>query len=128
MRVGLVISITGQLLVSFSVVYVLPFIMCLWDRDFQDAGHYVFAGLVNFVIGKVASRGFHRPRVLYRAEALAVVAFTWLVVALLAAIPFVLAGLQLEDALFEAMSGLTGTGATILTDFEAHTRGFFLTS
>jgi trk system potassium uptake protein len=126
MRLGLVISVIGQLLVSFSVVYAIPFAMCLWDQDWADAGHYLLAGLVNLAIGWVASRNFERPRVFYRAEALAVVAFTWLVVSFLAAIPFVFAGLQLEDALFEAMSGLTGTGATILTDFSGYSRGFFL--
>ena len=47
----------------------------------------------------------------------AIVAATWLVIAHLAAIPYVWAGLGFIDALFESMSGLTTTGATMLTDF-----------
>ena len=54
------------------------------------------------------------------------VAFTWFVVAILGAIPYVLADLSLADALFESMSGITGTGATVLTDFSQYSRGFFL--
>lgn len=126
MRVGLVISVIGQLVVLFAGVFVFPMLLCVWDGNLIEAGHYLFSGLITFVIGAVASRGFVRPRVLYRAEALAVVAFTWLAAVFLAATPYVLAGLSVEDALFEAMSGLTGTGATILTDFSLFSRGFFL--
>ena len=42
---------------------------------------------------------------------------TWLLIAHLAAIPYVWAGLGSVDALFESMSGLTTTGATVFTDF-----------
>jgi trk system potassium uptake protein TrkH len=53
-----------------------------------------------------------------RAEALVSVALIWLLVPLLGAIPFWLAGkMTYLDALFEAMSGVTTTGATVLADF-----------
>ena len=44
----------------------------------------------------------------------------WLSVSLFAAIPFVVSGTipDLSSALFESVSGVTGTGATILTDVE----------
>jgi trk system potassium uptake protein len=40
-------------------------------------------------------------------------------------VPYVFAGLGYIDAFFEAMSGLTTTGATILRDFSPYGRGFF---
>ncbi len=126
MRIGLVVSIIGQLLVSFSFAYLIPVVMCMWDNDWDDAMHYLLAGVIHFGVGFAVSRGFQRPRVLYRAEALAVVALMWLVVAVLGALPYVLANLSIEDALFESMSGITGTGATVLTDFSQYSRGFFL--
>lgn len=46
-------------------------------------------------------------------------------IAHLAAIPYVWAGLGPIDALFESMSGLTTTGATVITDFTAFGRGVF---
>jgi trk system potassium uptake protein TrkH len=48
-----------------------------------------------------------------------------MVLAHLAAIPYVVAGLGFIDALFESMSGLTTTGATIFTDYTAYGRGIF---
>jgi trk system potassium uptake protein TrkH len=56
---------------------------------------------------------------------MAVVAATWLGVAHVAAVPYVWAGLSPVDALFESMSGLTTTGATVLTDFDALGRAMF---
>jgi len=48
---------------------------------------------------------------------------TWLVVAVLGAVPYVWVGLTPIDALFESMSGFTTTGATIFTDFSSFGRG-----
>ena len=65
-----------------------------------------------------------------RREGLAVVAMGWLVGALFAALPFILASNspefsnniieRLANSYFESMSGLTTTGASILTDIEAN--------
>ena len=56
-------------------------------------------------------------------EGFLVVSLTWLVAAVLGALPYVLSGEdQISspiDAYFEAMSGFTTTGATVLTDIEA---------
>ena len=60
-----------------------------------------------------------------RVEGLAVVSASWLLIAHLAALPYVWAGLGPIDALFEAMSGLTTTGATIFRDFSLYGRGIF---
>lgn len=54
-----------------------------------------------------------------RREALLAVTLVWLAAALCGAVPFVLgAGLSPVDAFFEAMSGLTTTGATVIADIE----------
>uniref|UniRef100_UPI0034540E19 TrkH family potassium uptake protein n=1 Tax=uncultured Meiothermus sp. TaxID=157471 RepID=UPI0034540E19 len=54
-----------------------------------------------------------------RAEALLSIALIWLLVPALGAIPFwISGGMHYLDALFEAMSGFTTTGATVLADFE----------
>ncbi|MFR6086320.1 MAG: TrkH family potassium uptake protein [Oscillospiraceae bacterium] len=54
-----------------------------------------------------------------------VVAMAWVVLCLFGAVPYVLSGAvpHYADALFETASGLTTTGATILTDVEAMPRG-----
>ena len=58
-------------------------------------------------------------RTLRRREATLVVAAIWLVSGMFGALPFVLdAGFSPVDAFFEAVSGFTTTGATIVTDIE----------
>lgn len=53
-------------------------------------------------------------------EALASVLLTWLVMPAVGALPYLFAfGFGPVDAMFEAMSGFTTTGATTITDFEA---------
>ena len=51
---------------------------------------------------------------------------SWLLVALFAAIPFLGHGLSYVDAVFEAMSGLTTTGATVITGLDTLPRGILL--
>ncbi len=59
------------------------------------------------------------PRKLSRRDATLAVALIWAGAGVFGALPFILgARLPAQDALFEAVSGFTTTGATILTDIE----------
>jgi trk system potassium uptake protein TrkH len=53
-------------------------------------------------------------------QAFLLTTLSWLVIALFGALPFALANLNLSytDAVFEAMSGITTTGATVITDLQ----------
>ena len=53
---------------------------------------------------------------------------SWIAISLLSAVPFMLYGStdNFHDALFEAVSGLSTTGATILTDIEAQPKAILL--
>lgn len=80
-----------------------------------------------FLAGAVAGLGLgwwfrslgdpkHEPG---RAEALLSIALIWLLVPALGAIPFwISGGMHYLDAFFEAMSGFTTTGSTVLANFE----------
>ena len=63
-------------------------------------------------------------------EAFLMVALTWIAVAAVGAVPFVIAGegtlASPTNALFEATSGITTTGATVVVDFERHSRAIHL--
>ncbi|WP_457629999.1 TrkH family potassium uptake protein [Oceanithermus sp.] len=62
-----------------------------------------------------------------QAEGLFIVAMIWLTVPLVGGIPYMVSGhLGFIDAFFEAMSGFTTTGATILPDFGLLNRSLFL--
>jgi trk system potassium uptake protein TrkH len=63
-------------------------------------------------------------------EGFLMVSLSWLSVALVGSVPFVLAGEGVlavpVNALFESMSGITTTGATVILDFDRHSRAILL--
>jgi trk system potassium uptake protein TrkH len=129
MRLAVVVHITGTLVRVFSLALLAPMAVAAVYREWSDVTGFLVAGLIAAGLGSLMHEAggsvagdIERLR---RAEGLAIVAGTWLVTAHLAAVPYVWAGLGPIDALFEAMSGLTTTGATVFTDFGAFGRGIF---
>lgn len=60
-----------------------------------------------------------------KSEGLSVVIFSWIFAGIFTTIPYLFFGLTPVDALFEAASGITATGATILTHFDYPKALFF---
>jgi trk system potassium uptake protein TrkH len=126
MRVMLVVAVIGRLLRLFALAFLPPLLLALVERSWLSAGSFAVAGLSAAALGTLVSWGYQPPRLFHRSEAMGVVAGTWLVVAAFAGMPYLFYGLSWDAALFEAMSGLTTTGATILEDFSLYDRPFFL--
>ena len=135
MRLFVIIGVIGRLLRPFSAAFVLPIALAIYDHTTGHPGsnadswkHFSIAMVATFVVGSLVRYASTDVPLLYRSEALGAVAGTWLVVAVFAAVPYVLEGLGVVDALFESMSGLTTTGATVLTPdlFASRDRAFFL--
>ena len=126
MRLSLVFGIIGRLLLLFAPAFLPALGLALWQGHYDVAGSFAISLAAAAVVGWGLSRTFGRAPLLWRAEAMAIVAGTWLVVGLFSALPYVLVGLSPVDAVFESVSGLTTTGATVLTDFSAYDDAFFL--
>ena len=62
-----------------------------------------------------------KSRMIYAKEGFAIVAYAWLLMSAIGALPFVIGGAipSYVDAFFETVSGFTTTGASILTNVEA---------
>lgn len=130
MRLQVVVHLTGVMVRLFGATLAAPLAVALWYREWPDAIGFAVALVVTVITGALmrsaggAAAAAAAER-LHRVEGLAVVSLTWLLIAKLAAIPYVWAGFGVIDAVFESMSGLTTTGATILTDFDAFGRSIF---
>jgi trk system potassium uptake protein TrkH len=130
MRYSLVVHVIGVLVRIFAGMFLPPLGVALIYGEFSDAAGFAAAGGVTLVLGELmlraggtsAEEAVERMR---RVEGLAVVSGSWLLIAHLAALPYVWAGIAPVDALFEAMSGLTTTGATVIRDFAPIGRGTF---
>lgn len=131
MRLSLVAGVLGKLLQMFALAFIAPLVLGAWDAGLHGAQWsalfpYAAGATLSYSVGWWASRWFRPAPNLLRVEALAIVAGSWIVIGQIAAIPFWWGGLDYFDGLFEAVSGLTTTGATVLTDFSEWHRPDFL--
>lgn len=119
-------KIFGSYLLGFSGAFILPLLIAAYyqfvaeptEHPQQHTTQYflfsfiltAFLGSIFYSIGKRA--GGH----LYRREALALVVIIWVFTPIVSALPFYLSGALNNpvQAYFEAVSGLTTTGATVV--------------
>jgi trk system potassium uptake protein len=129
MRIAIVVHLTGTLVRLFSPAFLAPALVSALYREWRDVVAFLVIFVVTAVVGTLMRRAggtlSQDVERLRRVEGLAIVAATWMLVAHVAALPYISAGLGYFDALFESMSGLTTTGATVFTDFDAYGRGIF---
>ncbi len=124
-RLRLVAHLVGAVYQGFGVL-LLPFALLalLWGEDPRG---FLLGSLLGFALGSLLKLGGRPTLGGDRAQVFAVVALLWLTVPLLGAVPYAVSGgLTPLDAFFEAMSGFTTTGATVLTDFTAFGQSLFL--
>jgi len=116
--------VTAHVLGGFLMVFTLAFALPIgWSLAVGDGAHRGFAYAA--AVCAIAGSALHLPTRRMRRElqprdgALLVVA-SWSCAALVSAIPLLLElpGLSVTDAFFEAMAGLTTTGATVLSGLE----------
>lgn len=126
MRIVVVLQTIGGFLRLFGLAFLAPCLVALFYGERYDAAVFFGAGVLSAGVGHLLMRGRHTAvDDLKRVEGLAIVAGSWLVLAWSAAIPYLGAGLGPIDAMFESMSGLTTTGATVMRDFSDYGRGVF---
>jgi trk system potassium uptake protein len=113
----------GAILRWFGLALLLPAGVAAIDANGRETVAFVASAAASTGIGLLLRRIGEAPPDLRRPDALAVVAGTYLALGLAGALPYLLVGFPVVDALFESMSGLTTTGATVLTDFARYGRG-----
>ncbi|QFU82361.1 TrkH family potassium uptake protein [Natronorubrum aibiense] len=131
-------SLTGTVLKWLAVPLAVPLVLAVLDGD--AVFPFVAAIATTAVLG-VALEQLREDPDLGQREAFLMVALTWLGVGVIGAIPFAVVGLGadsssafagsiagLVNALFESMSGITTTGATVMSgwDFDNQSRAILL--
>ncbi|MGB8432776.1 MAG: TrkH family potassium uptake protein [Burkholderiales bacterium] len=119
-RILSIANVLGLMLFVFGLTYALPIATSLAYRDGTWI-HFLDAMIINLALGTVlvlATRG--RRAELGAPDGFLLVSVGWIAMAAVAAVPLMLAlpGLSATDAFFEAMSGLTTTGATVLVNLD----------
>ncbi|MYL15061.1 TrkH family potassium uptake protein [Halorubrum terrestre] len=122
------VGLTGDVLAALPVPLAFPLLIALYYGE--SPLPFVAAIAVSLALG-AAFRWTRDPAEdLGPREAFLAVAMIWFLVAAVGAIPFVVAGVGTVahpvNAMFESMSGLTTTGATVLRDFSLHSQAILM--
>lgn len=122
MKFGVITRIIGILLMAFSLTMLPPIIMSLIYRDGGSAP-FVLTLLSTLLAGLFLWYP-HRDdrRELRTREGFLIVALFWVVLGMVSSIPFQLAlalNMSFTDAVFEAISALTTTGATVIVGIDS---------
>jgi trk system potassium uptake protein TrkH len=134
-------SLVGTVLKFLAVPLLVPLLVALYYG--QDVPVFALSVALTFLVGVGMERLEPDPDFGAR-EGFLMVAATWLFVSLMGAVPYLLAGHGVPvvfeptsptstlrhpvNALFESMSGVTTTGATVMGDvsFDTHSRAIML--
>ena len=116
-----VLRILGVLLVMFSTTMIPPLIIS-WMSSDGSAGAFFVAYFATVSVGGALWILFrNKARELRVRDGFLIVVLFWTVLAIFGTAPLLLSpnpALSLTDALFESMSGLTTTGAAVLTGLD----------
>jgi len=120
MHVRGVLWTLGILIALFGIGMMLPSLVALYFQT-GNAHHFIVAGCSVSLLGLVCMRiAGEKPKRLSHRDGFLIVALAWLTLSILGAMPFWTTGTctTIMDGLFESTSGLTTTGATILTGLD----------
>lgn len=125
MNKRMVFHMIGQIIKLEAAILLLPTVVSLIYQETCVWSFLITIGIA-LVVG-FALTTISRPKsnVIFSKEGFVIVALSWLSLAAIGALPFFLSGeIPLYiDAFFETVSGLTTTGASILTDVESLSHG-----
>ncbi len=128
MRLYVVINTVGIILRYIAIVMFLPVIFALCYGEYGSILPFVSGALISLLLGGLFSLNKASEKdidTINKAEALATAFFSWVFFALVAAVPYLFYDLGIVNSLFEAVSGVSTTGATILNDFSLFPKTFF---
>ena len=121
MQYRTIIKILGQLVALFSITMIPPALVSLIYKD-GGGVPFVLAFVFSIIIGLIAYYPNRKQRGDLKArEGFLIVVLFWLVLGSFGSLPLIFLeepNLSIADSVFESFSGLTTTGATVLTGIE----------
>ena len=118
MNLKSIVNLFSILVLFFSLSYIFPIIISL---TFDDGATELFiytllgVGLIGLV-GLLATRKVDNE--LSQKDGFVIIVLFWVVLCFAGSIPFYLSGMNAIDSIFESMSGITTTGATVISNLD----------
>ena len=110
----------GMLVLFSALLMVVPLVTALVFQEWDPASRYFYSIGIALVVGSGLRFCRIQPGRLNRQQAMAVVGLAWVVLGLFCSIPLYFSGHYATylDAVFDGVSGLTTTGATLIIDLD----------
>ncbi len=123
-----VLFVVGLMIAALGVIMFIPMAV---DLAYGDESWQAFAtsGFITSLLGVIMALASYAPKANLRARgAFLLTTISWVALSVFAALPLFIAsiGLGVTDALFEAVSGITTTGATVITGLDDAPKGILL--
>lgn len=128
MRLTYIFTSLVLVLRCIALVILAPVAVAFYYRDWSSSVPFFAASLLCIVLSflfRTKTDTFESLNDIKKSEALCVVALSWLIFSFIGMIPYIYFGLSPLNSLFESVSGITTTGATILTHFDYPKTMFF---
>ncbi|CEP69623.1 Cation transporter [Moorella glycerini] len=123
MRCRVVLQLLGKVIILIGLALLIPLVLALYFRE-KDWLAFTYSAAITLAVGIPLSYWPCHNGEIRRREGYAVVALSWVAAAIFGSLPYIFAGTfpNFADAIFETISGFTTTGASVMTDIEAHSR------
>ena len=131
MRLTYLVYTLSLAMMYFSIVLLIPIIVALIYNESQAILPFIISGTSALLIGVTMRKLFPSTSQIKtindikKSEGLCAVTLCWIFAGIFASIPYLFFNLSPINAFFEGTSGITATGATILTNFDYPKALFF---
>jgi len=118
MNLKSIVNLFSILVLFFSLSYIFPIIISLiFDDGATELFIYALLGVVLIgLVGLLATRKVDNE--LSQKDGFVIIVLFWVVLCFAGSIPFYLSGMNAIDSIFESMSGITTTGATVISNLD----------
>ena len=113
-----ILNLFSVLVLFFSFSYIFPIVVSI---IFDDGALHIFVktliaiSLIG-IIGLAGTRNINNE--LSQKDGFVIIVMFWVVLSIAGSIPFYLSGMSIIDSFFESMSGITTTGATVISNID----------
>lgn len=122
MKNKLVYKYIGKVLLAFASLMMFPMIVCVIYKE--NAIPFFVPALLSLFLGALLNSIKLKNKTVYAKDGFIIVALSWIIISIIGALPIFFNGdASFIDSLFEAVSGLTTTGASIFKDVELLNKG-----
>ncbi len=124
MRLNYIANSLGLMLADIGLVFFIPILVAIYYQEWNSVLPFFAAGIFSLFVGDLLKRVVKKSsnddalNDIKKPEALMIVSLCWITFGLLAAVPYMFYGVSPINSLFEAVSGITTTGATILNNYD----------